>query len=223
MGERESTLKNLNELGRGIHKHWIYGDKYKYELAHDFLQKLNYCIQDFNREYNNFDNIKTICYLILLVTWIQESVQEIESIILKEAINGFIYHNNDEILKANDYLKALRSFVVAHPLKTDRHTKYGLDGNYICVDISFPKKNKVMRLFQSPLNQHELSISGLKQVDSIIDKDYCLSVYSKRNGAEFFEYFGCEVDDLKKVAELYIQKIYCLDKYLSKLKKIDFQ
>ena len=40
------------------------------------------------------------------------------------------------ICLCDDYIKALRSFVVAHPLSTSRHSKYGLDGNYICVDIA---------------------------------------------------------------------------------------
>ena len=31
--------------------------------------------------------------------------------------------------------KAIRSFIVAHPLNTDRHTEFGYDGKKECIDI----------------------------------------------------------------------------------------
>ena len=46
-------LKNLNEIGKGIDKQWVWGNKDSYYRSCDYLQKINYCIQDLNREFHN--------------------------------------------------------------------------------------------------------------------------------------------------------------------------
>ena len=48
-------------------------------------------------------------------------------------------------------------------------------------------------------------------------------VYSEKDGAQFVQYFGCNICDLVKTASLYIDRIYALDKYLYKIRKKDFE
>ncbi len=43
-------IKNLNDLNKGIYKQWIYGSKENYFIVCDYLQKINYSIQDINCE-----------------------------------------------------------------------------------------------------------------------------------------------------------------------------
>lgn len=122
-------LKNLNKTGEGLHKKWIFSSRLEYDLCCDYLQKLNYSIQDFNIEINSKDklSVKTIMYLILLTTWIMESCDQIQKIIKPSVKRG--YKSEDELENAKAYMRAIRSFVVAHPLTTDRHSKFWLDGN----------------------------------------------------------------------------------------------
>lgn len=215
-------LKNLNEVGAGLHKKWIFSSRLEYDLCCDYLQKLNYCIQDFNIEINSKDklSVKTITYLILLTTWIMESCDQIQKIIKTSVKNGFCYKNEDELRNAKAYLRAIRSFVVAHPLTTDRHSKFWLDGNYSCLDIR-TEMSAVQRMVQQPL--YIFSMDGIR-VEQMEDCcDYYLLVYSEKDGAQFVQYFGCNICDLVKTASLYIDKIYALDKYLNKLRKKNFE
>ncbi|MBR2403395.1 MAG: hypothetical protein IKB01_11645 [Lachnospiraceae bacterium] len=219
-----NELLNLNRIGKGVHKKWIYPNKDYYELGCDYLQKINFCIQDFNTEFNktNEINIKSVTYLILLVTWIQEAYEQFERIFDDSIKSGFVYCKESRLSECKKYLRALRSFVVAHPLSTNQHKKYLLEGNYICVDISV-RLSAVQKLQQRPF--YVFNIEGVEQVaDEKIGRecDYYLLVYSKKDGARFFQYFGCRFADLVEIASLYIDKLYALDKHLSKLKRTDF-
>lgn len=214
-------LKNLNGLGVGLHKKWIFSSRLEYDLCCDYLQKLNYSIQDFNTEINSKDelSVKTVTYLILLTTWIVESCEQIQKTIRNSVKGSFYYKSENELQNAKAYLRAIRSFVVAHPLTTDRHSKFWLDGNYSCVDIKIGM-SAVQRMVQQSL--YIFSMDGVR-VEPMEDCcDYYLLVYSEKDGAQFFQYFGCNICDLMKTASLYIDKIYALDKYLNKLTKKDF-
>ena len=67
-------LKNLNEIGKGIDKQWVWGNKDSYYRSCDYLQKINYCIQDLNREFHNLSDktMKELVFIIVLVDWICE-------------------------------------------------------------------------------------------------------------------------------------------------------
>ncbi|MCM1289591.1 MAG: hypothetical protein NC132_02935 [Corallococcus sp.] len=134
-------IKNLNDIRRGdrlvIYKRWIYKTPLDYHKVCDYLQKINYSVQDLNSETECLNNItaKEIIYTISLVDWIVESYNATKQAIKEDVIKGFEYLNQSELQKAKAYLKALRSFVVAHPLSTNRHKEFGFDGNFICIDI----------------------------------------------------------------------------------------
>lgn len=215
-------LENINSVNSGVHKRWIYSNKVDFELVCDYLQKINYSIQDYNQLITKEHTRGDVCYLILLVTWIQESYTQIEKTVSKDVLKSFDYKEDRLICLCDEYIKALRSFVVAHPLSTSRHSKYGLDGNYICVDIAVGQLDLVLRAFNPTDRFYYLSLSGLKKVDSLLEYDYRLYVYSKKEKAEFFKYFGCNYSDLEIVAQAYIDKLKALDKYLARQKKKDY-
>ena len=41
---------NIDRIGQGFHKKWIWETNADYNLSCNYLQKINYSIQDFNRE-----------------------------------------------------------------------------------------------------------------------------------------------------------------------------
>ena len=76
-------LRNLNDLDRGIHKRWIWGTKDNYFRSCDYLQKINYSIQDLNAEIKNLStpSMKDVIFVIALVDWICEAVKSIQEIL----------------------------------------------------------------------------------------------------------------------------------------------
>lgn len=218
-------LRNLNNLNRGIHKRWIWENKDNFYRSCDYLQKINYCIQDLNAEINDLyePSMKEIVYMIALIDWICEAVSAIFKILKLEVINRYTYEKEDSVLQSIQFFKAIRSFVVAHPLSTDRHKKYGFDGDMICVDIR-SKTSTVTKVFSHSSDWFHLDYDGLKGSAKEKKADFVLYVYSqKADGMQFFKYISVDFQDLYHVAELQIEKLYDLDKYLGKLKKKNFE
>ena len=137
-------LRNLNDIHRvtkrGIDKIRLARSNTEYLKVCDYMQKINYCIQDLNSERENLQTptMKTIVYATVLTDWIHEAVEAIETMYRDGALDEFCYEKADELRDARKYLLAIRSFMVAHPLSTNRHPNYGFDGNLICVDIRMP-------------------------------------------------------------------------------------
>lgn len=216
-----SELNNLNEIRRlekrGIYKRCLLKSKEDYSKMCDYMQKINYCIQDLNSELPDMAELsnKSIVYIITLVTWISEAMYGMRQLYRKDIIKGFSYEKEEELKKGYEYIRALRSFVVAHPLTTTDHSNYGMDGSLICVDIrtSIPTVLFWDDKYFSYLD-HDGYHKGKK-----IDSDFYLYGYSKEiENMEFAVYIGCSMSDIYHVAELYIDKLYALDKYLSKQK-----
>ena len=84
--------------------------------------------------------MKEIVYMIALIDWICEAVSAIFKILKLEVINRYTYEKEDSVLQSIQFFKAIRSFVVAHPLSTDRHKKYGFDGDMICVCLLYTSR-----------------------------------------------------------------------------------
>lgn len=216
-----SELNNLNEIRRlekrGIYKRCLLKSKEDYSKMCDYMQKINYCIQDLNSELPNIAELsnKSIIYIITLVTWISEAMYGIRQLYRNDILEGFSYEKEDELKKGYEYIRALRSFVVAHPLTTTDHSAYGMDGSLICVDIRFslPTSPFLDEKYFSYLD-YEGYHKGKK-----LDFDFYLYGYSKEIvNMEFSVYIGCSMSDIYHVAELYIDKLYALDKYLAKQK-----
>lgn len=221
-----SKLNNLNNIRGdsskcGIYKQWIY-KKENYTKMCDYMQKINYSIQDLNSTIEllkEFDR-RNIIYIISLVDWIREALNAIIDIINPKVIKNFRFSKQAELKKYNDYFKAIRSFIVAHPLNTTNHSKFGFDGNYICVDI-----RDFAKFFSSydKSGEYRISVDGL-QCEIIGDEDFYLFCYSdKDDNMTYFKEIGCKYCDIYNTASLYIEKLYELDRYLVKnIKRKDY-
>ena len=51
-----NPLRNLNDLNCGTQKQWIWQRRDTYSKSCDYLQKINYCIQDLNHEIDALKN-----------------------------------------------------------------------------------------------------------------------------------------------------------------------
>lgn len=222
-------IRNLNDLRRGdvrgLYKRWIYKTPNTYHKVCDYLQKINYSIQDLNSEIECLSKIsaKEIIYIISLVDWIIESFNAIMKALKTIIIENYSYTRSSELNKAKAYLKALRSFVVAHPLSTNRHKEFGLDGNFICVDIT-PSIGPLFVLLNNHLEYfYRLDYEGLKEKTFDETDDFYLRSYSEKDDEmKFSREIGSKISYLYRVAELYIEALYELDDYLSKQKKANF-
>ena len=182
------------------------------------MQKINYSIQDLNalrKDLKQF-HAKNIIYSIVLADWIIEAFNKIYHTIKQHIVKNFIFENEDVFEKATKYFKAIRSFIVAHPLSTTRHDLFGLDGNYICVDL---RNNNGIIGFKGNNFYYLLDYEGLKSKNND-GCDFYLYCYSdKDDNMKFFRIIGCNFKDIYDTARIYIDKLYCLDKFLSKQKK----
>ena len=217
-------LRNLNDLNGGISKRWIWQKGENYSKSCDYLQKINYSIQDLNHEIESLSSpsMKEVVFVIVLVDWIREAVNALPNLLIDGISKEFTYEKHDELDRANNYLSAIRSFAVAHPLSTNRHPSYGFDGDKICVDIS-SKTSIVTQVFTRDNDWYHLDYNGLATNAKAVPADFVLFIYSKqKNNMQFFEYIGANFADLYHVAELQIDKLYAFDRYLGKLRKKDW-
>ena len=219
-----STLRNLNDLNCGTQKQWIWQRRDTFSKSCDYLQKINYCIQDLNYEIDALKDpsMKEVVYTIVLIDWIREAVNALPDLLIDGLISNFVYTKQSEIDTANKFFTAIRSFAVAHPLSTNRHHAYGFDGDKICVDIR-SKTSIITQAFTRNEEWYHLGINELVPNAKDIPADFVLFIYSKqKNNMQFFEYIGADFSDLYHVAELQIDKLYALDRYLGKLRKKDW-
>src|SRR5699024_12809318 len=128
-------LKNLNDLRNGLYKRWIWRDMESYWRGMDCLQKINYSIQDLNHELDSLSDrpMKEVVFVISLVDWIRDAYNSDYKLLKPDIVASFTYQKEEYFQKAKNYLSAIRSFVVAHPLSTNRHAEYGFDADMICV------------------------------------------------------------------------------------------
>ncbi|MBO4823446.1 MAG: hypothetical protein J5580_02655 [Clostridia bacterium] len=205
----------------GLYKQWIYKEN-DYMKMCDYMQKINYSLQDLNSEIENLENAcnKDVVFIISLVDWVSEAYEKIFNLIDEKIKSGFVFTNETEFEKRKQYLKAIRSFVVGHPLSTTRHENYELDGNFICVDIRNPKNS--LNLFPNT-HYYKLRFDGLFSGRDDTS-DYNLYCYSdKDDNMKYFRIVGCKFEDLYNVARIYIDKLYELNGFLKSKKKKDYE
>ena len=199
-------------------------DKADYPKICDYLQKINYSINDLNDEIPCLTKTerKDIVYVISLIDWIIEAFVACKNAIREVVIENFSFSKQRELNKAYEYFKALRSFVVAHPLSTNKHKNYGFDGNFICIDIA--GWNPVLDTFYPAKYYYHLDYDGIHNGIKDTSDDIILRSYSgKKDNWRFSRSVTCKMRDIYHVAELYIDGIYELNKYLSKQKKAMYE
>ena len=166
--------------------------------------------------------MKEVVYVIVLVDWICEAIEAIQkdAAFAKLPITTHIKRGRIHP-RGVTFFKAIRSFVVAHPLSTNRHKDYGFDGDMICVDVR-RENTAITRIFSDCKDWYKLDFAGLQKHPQKPQADFVLYVYSKKeDGMQYFKYIGVELKDIYQVAELQIKKLYDLDKYLEGIKKKD--
>ncbi|RGV96130.1 hypothetical protein DWV97_09885 [Ruminococcus sp. AF14-10] len=127
--------------------------------------------------------------------------------------------DDEKLRQAKKYFKAIRSFVVAHPLSTSRHEAYGMDGDLICVDVR-NRTTKLTEMFEDPSSWLFLTLDGLHENAKDVTSDFILYVYSEKlDQMKYFKYIRVNFSDLYYVAQLQIDRIYALDLKLRKLTK----
>ena len=217
-----NELRNLNDIPRvekrGLYKRSLCKNTGDSLFVDDYLQKINYCIQDLNQELTCIDELstKSIVFIITLVTWISEAMHALQKRYRSVIMAGFCYSGENDLKLACDYLKALRSFAIAHPLKTEKHSAYGMDGSLICIDIVLPHKSLSLHPDE---HFRTLNHMGLHK-EKPLKADFYLQAYSREIEHEVHPVFiGCTLSDIYHVAKLYIDKLYALDQYLRKMTK----
>ncbi|MBR5953102.1 MAG: hypothetical protein IKZ85_07495 [Pseudobutyrivibrio sp.] len=85
-------------------------------------------------------------------------------------LDEFKFSKANLLGQAVKYLQALRSILLAHPLETDRHPKYGFDGDFISVDMGFPKSPLFMIAAENFLRPKcsKLSLDGMQRNEMIV-------------------------------------------------------
>ena len=225
MGQAVMTvmnLDNLNGIGKGVDKCWIYKNPLSVDLAHDYLQKINFSIQDINYLLSVCEQSKRrtdIISMIVMVDWVVDSVWQYKSCLLPNLLDDFLFSEQETLCKSYSFIKGIRSFIIAHPLATERHHQFGFDGDLICIDLRSSKPI----LFDYGNNEvKRLGFDGIEEWDEEQDDDFYLFVYSKRAKAKYFKYLVIDLAEIIKVARIDIMYLYEMDSYLGKLRKKDY-
>lgn len=225
MIQQIESICNFDDFGstcnEGLSKRWPLADDLRFELLHDYFQKINYSVQDFNDTIKDgFDfNRKDTVFLIALAGWISDAVPRAIGCFVPDVLRGFNHSAEDALKKHYELFRAIRSFVLAHPSSTSKHALFGLDGNLICTDVG--RNSAAIQMYNSGFSR--LTIDGLCGVDKLAESDVVLSVYSKCEGARFFEYIGFDMVDVRNMAALYMNKLRELGIYLYRMRRVDFR
>ncbi len=218
----EMSLEDLNRIEKGVKKCWIYKDDLSRELAYDFLLKINYSIQDINYLLDNNQQVEKrtdVISIIVMICWIVESVRQYKSCLLPNLLDNFYFSKQEDLSKSYLFIKAIRSFIVAHPLNTDKHEKFGFDGDIICIDL---RNKKPVPLRYGNNDTKRISLDGIERCGAEQDSDLYLCTYSRKANAKFFQYYVVDFKEIIQVAKVYIEQLYEIDRYLSKLKKKNY-
>lgn len=220
MGTNSSVYPLVYRISSGFNKKWIFQNKYS--MICDVFQKVGWTVTDLNNEISSLNNAqpKDILYVIFLVDWLASAVRKLRETTPKEILDGFSFAKEIELTTASEYFKALRSFAGAHPLDTDKHSKFGFDGSKLCIDIR-PSLSTLDLLDSNRC--YRLSFDGLVRSPEIGKGDFYLIVYSEEDNYEFFYTITVEFANVYTTAQLYLDKLYALDVYLSKQKRADWK
>ncbi|HIU61158.1 MAG TPA: hypothetical protein IAB69_00715 [Candidatus Coproplasma excrementigallinarum] len=112
MHDTITKLRTLAEVKHGsIQKMWILKNKKEFPTMCDYLQKIDYSINDLNSEIDCLFELrsKDVVYIISLVDWIIEAFTACKKLIREVVIADFIYTKEEELKKAKAFFKALRS------------------------------------------------------------------------------------------------------------------
>lgn len=216
-------IKDLNGLRRfshvGLYKQGHCVSFQKYQLACDYLEKINYSLQDITTELQKTPSRSSLICIVAYACWIQESITE-----LKKCYRNYVFENlsfDETVIEEDDsFLKAIRSFVLTHPLTTTRHKDYGFDGTLYCVDIRVNGSNTTFPFVRFYHDKYYIDTKGKSKYNNQ-EIDYWLYVYNNNDNSNFGyineQYIGISIDTICKVVNDYIDYLYALDRHMSKI------
>lgn len=178
--------------------------KEEYQLLGILVQKLNWNIKDINCLADNIESVKDIIYLIVLGDWIKEECQSIFDI-YRRYTRKFNYDDTN-LQNANIKFEAIRSFIVAHPLNTNRHKNFGYSGKKKCIDIctKLPAGAKFLNRFDSE------------------NADFYITYYDDSISYKY-KYEGHMYNEIWECVYYNLDRIKCLEVYLAKIRKKNIQ
>lgn len=182
-------------------------------------------ITDFYYIYNKNRNCLTradIVYIIATATWLinaSDFVIGSKGKIIEKVSKNFKYKNMNEILQYREYILALRSFIIAHPLNTNRHPFFGFDGDLISIDIYTEEPLNPAHKYD---NYYHISVTeGIQQ--KFIKEDILISAYSeKMNKNQFPIFIGFSLSDIYNFFESYVKYFVEFSEYLAKQMENDY-
>lgn len=211
-------IKDLNGLKiyshRGLYKKGHCISIPKYHLVCDYLEKINYSLQDIVTELKKTPSRSVLICIIVYACWIQESINELKKCYKSYVFDNFLF--KESVIKEDyDFLRAIRSFILAHPTTTTKHPDYEFDGTLRCIDIREDGQDMVFP-FMKDKDKFYIDIKG-KTIYNNQKIDYWLYIYNDNEyGNVFNQYIGISVDTICKVVNDYIDYLYALDKHMSK-------
>lgn len=220
------STDGLSDGKGGIRKKWPWKDPDHYELMSDLILKANYSIQDFNDAIKDgfTPNIKDTVFLVALATWIKDAYWQINYTCLNEKIRTkFEFSRQNELTEARNYLEAVRSIVIAHPLNSTRHEGYGFgpEGR-ICIDV---RRKSFLDSYPGAVI-YRITPKGFEKTDSVEDNEIALMTCRRtqtEKGKLHFERCCLDMCDIRNSAQVYIDALYELDRHLGRLRKKDFE
>ena len=200
------------------------------EVIYGYMAKIKFSITDANMildaiERGDEIQRQDVVFLVVALSWIQDCYERIERCLKQELKPEY----TEEFEKSKRFLKAIRSFLVAHPMGTDRHEKLGLDGDLNCADIR-PENSRNYIKERFSIGYFSLEENGLSEIQEdnqrvqekihqIIsqEKVFYVRVYSQKYDKEKSDkYIIFPYRDLCIAANMYIQQIHVIDKAIKK-------
>lgn len=155
---------------------------------------------------------------------LKDAYWQINYACLKEVIRTkFEFSRQNELTEARNYLEAVRSIVIAHPLNSTRHEEYGFgpEGR-ICIDM---RRKSLLDSYPGRVI-YRITPKGFKETDSVEDNEIALMTCRRNkteNGKLHFERCCLDMCDIRNSAQVYIDALYELDRHLGRLRKKDFE
>lgn len=215
-------LQNLNRLNKqqvGIGKRWIY-EPGTLNYVFNCLEKAKYAIEDLNDIASLINSSQKvtryhIVYAIMAMDWLKHVTKSILDSLQPTIHTRWKNAQLDVEEKYSDYVKAVRSFVVAHPMHTTKCQTIGLNGDLVCTDMT-TVQTELMRFS----NQHFVLIPYALNACNVDDGDIFLTCYSRNYyNFEFIQYIHLRWSDIYETAQQYIDLIYRIDKFANQQKR----
>lgn len=215
-----SEIKNFSEIahyGRvGLLKEWIWQSKSSHNLSCNVMEKMRFSIEDLNKMTKDLTPItmEKLIYCIALVDWLTSGLYLLEQTMYPAILKDFNYKFEDEYNTAIAFFRAIRSFVLAHPLETNRHPNYEFDGKIVCSDFRSPDAPLIKASPKKAPRFYYLDTTKQREFTDSDNPDFYLLVHRKEAGDYTLRYIGCNLSLIFNVAHITVHRIYALDEFL---------